>query len=69
MLMLVYGIPADRAFDVLTWRSQQTNTKLRTLAQNIVAAASGEVTIDDTARQRFDHLLLNAHQDAAPAVG
>lgn len=69
MLMLVYGIPADRAFDVLTWRSQQTNTKLRTLAQNIVAAASGAVTIDDAARQSFDHLLLNAHQDAAPAVG
>ena len=25
-LMLVYGISADRAFDVLVWRSQQTNT-------------------------------------------
>jgi PAS domain S-box-containing protein len=67
MLMLVYGISSDRAFDVLTWRSQQTNTKLRTLAQNIVASATGAVAIDDSARQSFDHLLLSAHQEGAPA--
>lgn len=30
-LMLVYGINADRAFDVLTWRSQESNVKLRPL--------------------------------------
>jgi hypothetical protein len=42
---------------------------VRTLAQYIVAAASGAVTIDDAVRQSFDHLLLNAHQDAAPVVG
>jgi PAS domain S-box-containing protein len=71
MLMLVYGISADRAFDVLTWRSQQTNTKLRTLAQNIVTAAGEAVAIGDTSRQSFDHLLLNAHQseDGSPGDG
>jgi PAS domain S-box-containing protein len=68
MLMLVYGISPDRAFDVLTWRSQQTNTKLRTLAQNLVNAATKIVTIDDTARQSFDHLLLTAHQGETPAA-
>lgn len=61
MLMVVYGISADRAFDVLTWRSQQTNTKLRTLAQNIVASVDGNVTIDDETRRIFDHLLLTSH--------
>ncbi|MGB3481921.1 MAG: PAS and ANTAR domain-containing protein [Mycobacterium sp.] len=30
MVMLAYSIPADRAFDVLKWRSQQSNTKIRT---------------------------------------
>jgi PAS domain S-box-containing protein len=29
MLMFAYTISADRAFDILTWRSQQTNTKRR----------------------------------------
>lgn len=29
MLMLVYGIDADAAFDLLKWRSQETNVKLR----------------------------------------
>ena len=32
MLMLVYGIDADTAFDLLRWRSQHTNVKLRLLA-------------------------------------
>jgi PAS domain S-box-containing protein len=69
MLMLVYGISADRAFDVLTWRSQQTNTKLRTLARNVVSAAGEAVAIGDVSRQSFDHLLLTAHQGDEPAPG
>ncbi|MDF3312972.1 PAS and ANTAR domain-containing protein [Rhodococcus sp. T2V] len=63
-LMLVYGIPADRAFDILTWRSQETNTRLRTLAERIVAAF-GELEPDTGLRTRFDHLLLTAHQRAS----
>lgn len=60
-LMLVYGIPADRAFDVLTWCSQQTNTRLRTIAEQLV---TGFVECEPAAdlRTRFDHLLLTAHQ-------
>ena len=60
-LMLVYGIPADRAFDVLTWCSQQTNTRLRTIAEQLIAGfAECEPAAD--LRTRFDHLLLAAHQ-------
>ena len=36
-LMLVYRINADAAFEILLWRSQQTNTKLRALAAQVVA--------------------------------
>ena len=36
-LMLVYRISADLAFEILLWRSQQTNTKLRALAAQVVA--------------------------------
>jgi hypothetical protein len=31
--MLVYGISSERAFGILTCRSQQTDTKLSTLAE------------------------------------
>jgi ANTAR domain/PAS fold len=37
MLMMTYGIDTTTAFELLKWRSQQNNTKLRTLAERIVA--------------------------------
>jgi hypothetical protein len=61
--MVVYSIDADAAFDLLKWRSQETNVKLRTLAQQLLAdfltliadkAVPSQVT--------FDQLLLTAHE-------
>ena len=34
--MYVYRIDAAAAFDLLKWRSQETNTKLRTLADQLL---------------------------------
>ncbi|WP_082963875.1 PAS and ANTAR domain-containing protein [Mycobacterium sp. 852002-51961_SCH5331710] len=64
-LMLVYRIDAEAAFELLMWRSQHTNTKLRALASQIVAELN---TIDpqrDDLRRQFDHLLLTAHTRVA----
>jgi PAS domain S-box-containing protein len=36
MLMVVYGITADAAFELLRWRSQDANVKLRRLAEQVV---------------------------------
>ena len=36
MLMFVYGLDADRAFDALRSQSQQHNVKLRLLAERLV---------------------------------
>ncbi len=66
MVMLAYSIPADRAFDVLRWRSQQTNTKIRALCELIVKRALDEITVSDVHRASFDDILLNA--DAAGPV-
>jgi PAS domain S-box-containing protein len=62
MLMLIYRISADSAFDLLKWRSQETNVKLWTLAEQIVADFQ-ELLYDETLPQRetFDRLLLTAH--------
>jgi len=36
VLMVIYNIDADAAFELLKWRSQQTNTKLRVLAEQLM---------------------------------
>ncbi|WSE58669.1 PAS and ANTAR domain-containing protein [Mycolicibacterium sp. ND9-15] len=62
LLMMTYGIPAERAFDLLVWRSQETNTKLRTLASQILEDFTSELRVSDDIRQRADHLLLTSHR-------
>ena len=37
MLMLIYGMDEPAAFELLKWRSQETNTKLRLLARQVAA--------------------------------
>ena len=63
MLMLIYRIDAGAAFELLRWRSQETNVKLRTLAEQVLADFR-ELTYEETlpSRSTFDHLLLTAHQ-------
>ena len=63
MLMLVYRVDADAAFELLKWRSQETNVKLRVLAEQLLADFVG-VNYDETLppRATFDHLLLTAQQ-------
>jgi hypothetical protein len=62
MLMLVYRITADSAFELLKWRSQETNVKLRLLAEQIVEDFLGlqyEEVLPE--RSEYDRLLLTAH--------
>ena len=62
MLMLIYRISADSAFELLKWRSQETNIKLRVLAEQI-AKDFLELRYDEElpARAVYDRLLLTAH--------
>ena len=62
MLMLIYAIDELAAFQLLKWRSQETNVKLRILAEQIAAdftSLSGTETLPP--RSAFDNLLLTAH--------
>ena len=62
MLMLVYGMDEAAAFELLKWRSQETNVKLRLLAAQIAAdfltLAGSEKFPPPSA---YDKLLLTAH--------
>lgn len=65
MLMLVYGIDEDAAFNLLKSLSQVRNMKLWPLAQQIAedfVALSKEAI---ASRSRFDQCLLTAHARAA----
>jgi len=65
MLMFAYGIDAGRAFDVLVWRSQRTNVKLRELAAQLVADLT-PVTVSAAVRTRVDQLLITTHRRVHP---
>jgi PAS domain S-box-containing protein len=66
MLMLIYGIDADKAFGLLKWRSQEANVKLRLLAEQL-AEEFLAVTNDGQLPHRatFDAIFLTAHERLA----
>ncbi|MGX9672247.1 PAS and ANTAR domain-containing protein [Mycobacterium sp. HM-7] len=57
ILMAAYGIDADRAFDILKWRSQVTQVKLRTVATRLLEAVIHQ-GLDPETVTAIDHLLL-----------
>jgi PAS domain S-box-containing protein len=66
VLMYVYQVDADAAFDVLNWRSQETKVKLSALAGQLLADIR-TLGHDDGSRSygsifEFDRLLLTTHE-------
>ncbi|MGW4121791.1 PAS and ANTAR domain-containing protein [Nocardia sp. NPDC004711] len=61
-IMLVYGVSAEAAFRVLAWRSQETNTKLRALAAQLMEDLQALADAAKPISTHFDHLLLTAHE-------
>ncbi len=57
LLMAAYGISADHAFDILVWRSQETNVKVRKLAHRFIKAMAGGLPADT--RRQVDRALLD----------
>ncbi len=63
VLSVVYHVPPEAAFDILKWRSQETNVKLRVLAEQLMADFADLGGVERLPpRSVFDHLLLTAHQ-------
>jgi PAS domain S-box-containing protein len=59
MLMLIYDISDDAAFNLLKWLSQEANVKLRLLARQICEDFRG-AGLTFTSQSDFDQLLLTA---------
>ncbi|MFZ1161672.1 PAS and ANTAR domain-containing protein [Mycobacterium sp.] len=58
MLMVIYRLSADAAFEVLVWRSQELNIKLSTLAAKLVADVPNLLNAHAAMRASIDHYLL-----------
>jgi PAS domain S-box-containing protein len=56
VLMAAYGVDAERAFDILAWRSQDTNVKVRELAARFLTAVSGAMSSHTLSQ--IDHILI-----------
>jgi hypothetical protein len=68
MLMFVYGIDADKAFELLRWQSQQHNIKLRLIAEQVredLLQLSRQET-SPSRRLSADNQLLTAHRRVVP---
>ncbi|MGY4099915.1 PAS and ANTAR domain-containing protein [Nocardia sp. R16R-3T] len=65
-LMFAYAITAEQAFRVLRWRSQETNTKLRELATQLIAELPALGAAPPHRRTQLDHLLLTVHERITP---
>jgi hypothetical protein len=66
ILISVYRVSADQAFRVLQWRSQETNTKLRALAKQLITDVADLPAPSAAVQSHFDHLLLTAHERIPP---
>jgi ANTAR domain len=66
MLMFLYGVDADAAFEMLRVQSQQHNVKLHLIAEQILEDLV-ELSMDSPPAQRLDsdRVLLAAHQRVA----
>lgn len=64
VLMYVYRINAEGAFDLLKWRSQERNVKLRRFAAQLLKDVRSLAPDDDAlpSRVAFDRLLLTTHE-------
>ncbi|MDQ1182017.1 GAF and ANTAR domain-containing protein [Rhodococcus sp. SORGH_AS_0301] len=60
-LMLGLNVSADKAFDLLLWRSQTTNIKVRTLAEQLVRDIGSLGDAPDALSTELGKLLMTAH--------
>jgi len=61
-LAIVYGLEDDAAFELLKWLSQRSNTKLRTLAERLVAQFRELSAPVLPERSVYGNALMTLHQ-------
>jgi ANTAR domain/PAS fold len=68
MLMLIYDLNADTAFDVLRWRSQELNVKLHTVARRLIKDLPSILLTSPGSRAPVDHYLMTLDSGGAASA-
>ncbi|MBT0994985.1 ANTAR domain-containing protein [Cellulomonas sp. DKR-3] len=68
-LMLVYGIDAQTAFDLLRWCSQHQNVRVATLAERLIAAVCSSGGLPPQTRALMDEVVFQSFADETTPVG
>lgn len=63
MLMAIYDISDDAAFEVMRWRSQEMNVKLYDIATELVAQVPGLLAVRDNDQHPINRLLMTLKGD------
>jgi PAS domain S-box-containing protein len=63
MLMAIYDISDDAAFEVMRWRSQEMNVKLYDIATELVAQVPGLLAVRDHDQNPINRLLMTLKGD------
>jgi hypothetical protein len=64
IIRMAYGLSSQRAFELLRWRSQESNVKLRTIAERLVGELADN-PLESAARAHIDDVLLTVHDRIA----
>lgn len=64
VIMFVYDLDDDAAFEMLRWHSQNGNVKLRALAEQLMRDCRGLSPAEraQPSKTRLDRLLMTAHE-------
>lgn len=61
IIQVVLGVSEEKAFDLLRWRSQDSNVPVRALCEQLLRDVAGLDWADEAARDRFGRILMTAH--------
>ncbi|WP_285189234.1 ANTAR domain-containing protein [Rhodococcus sp. MEB041] len=61
IIQFALGVSEEKAFDLLKWRSQDSNVPVRALCEQSLRDSAGVVWTDEAERDRFGRLLMTVH--------
>lgn len=65
IVMVMLNVTDEKAFDLIKWRSQETNTAVRVLCRQLLADVAANPLLDQGVSAEFAKLLMTAHERVA----
>lgn len=62
IVMVMLNVTDEKAFDLIKWRSQETNTAVRVLCRQLLADVAANPLLDQNVSAEFAKLLMTVHK-------